>query len=267
MLFKYGVRMNTTLALDLQCTKIPQVVGMEGGKPQTELFDWYYHPMVDGTEEHPIVKNIDRVNLFFPTTLDTIQTIEKIKKTILLTTSERSFIQRSPVRVSFEILKYPPEAGRFNKGKLPLAVLLEGEFSSAFKGIVAPEMLQGLQQLGRPFRDKAVPGAKMLVVADGDIAKNIVDYRNNTYQPLGYNPFVRYQFANKNFLLNTIDYMLDEEGITAARMKEVKLRLLDKTKIQEEKTKWQVINILIPLVFLVVFGLLFNYLRQRKFAR
>jgi ABC-2 type transport system permease protein len=106
-----------------------------------------------------------------------------------------------------------------------------------------------------------------LVVADGDIAKNIVDYRNNTYQPLGYNPFVRYQFANKNFLLNTIDYMLDEEGITAARMKEVKLRLLDKTKIQEEKTKWQVINILIPLVFLVVFGLLFNYLRQRKFAR
>jgi ABC-2 type transport system permease protein len=267
MLFKYGVRMNTTLALDLQCTKIPQVVGMEGGKPQTELFDWYYHPMVDGTEEHPIVKNIDRVNLFFPTTLDTIQTIEKIKKTILLTTSERSFIQRSPVRVSFEILKYPPEAGRFNKGKLPLAVLLEGEFSSAFKGIVAPEMLQGLQQLGRPFKDKAVPGAKMLVVADGDIAKNIVDYRNNTYQPLGYNPFVRYQFANKNFLLNTIDYMLDEEGITAARMKEVKLRLLDKTKIQEEKTKWQVINILIPLVFLVVFGLLFNYLRQRKFAR
>ncbi|MFT5833150.1 MAG: ABC-2 type transport system permease protein [Cognaticolwellia sp.] len=267
MLFKYGVRMNTTLALDLQCTKIPQVVGMEGGKPQTELFDWYYHPMVDGTEEHPIVKNIDRVNLFFPTTLDTIQTIEKIKKTILLTTSERSFIQRSPVRVSFEILKYPPEAGRFNKGKLPLAVLLEGEFSSAFKGIVAPEMLQGLQQLGRPFRDKAVLGAKMLVVADGDIAKNIVDYRNNTYQPLGYNPFVRYQFANKNFLLNTIDYMLDEEGITAARMKEVKLRLLDKTKIQEEKTKWQVINILIPLVFLVVFGLLFNYLRQRKFAR
>jgi gliding-associated putative ABC transporter substrate-binding component GldG len=267
MLFKYGVRMNTTLALDLQCTKIPQVVGMEGGKPQTELFDWYYHPMVDGTEEHPIVKNIDRVNLFFPTTLDTIQTIEKIKKTILLTTSERSFIQRSPVRVSFEILKYPPEAGRFNKGKLPLAVLLEGEFSSAFKGVVAPEMLQGLQQLGRPFRDKAVLGAKMLVVADGDIAKNIVDYRNNTYQPLGYNPFVRYQFANKNFLLNTIDYMLDEEGITAARMKEVKLRLLDKTKIQEEKTKWQVINILIPLVFLVVFGLLFNYLRQRKFAR
>jgi len=267
MLFKYGVRMNTTLALDLQCTKIPQVVGMEGGKPQTELFDWYYHPMVDGTEEHPIVKNIDRVNLFFPTTLDTIQTIEKIKKTILLTTSERSFIQRSPVRVSFEILKYPPEAGRFNKGKLPLAVLLEGEFSSAFKGIVAPEMLQGLQQLGRPFKDKAVLGAKMLVVADGDIAKNIVDYRNNTYQPLGYNPFVRYQFANKNFLLNTIDYMLDEEGITAARMKEVKLRLLDKTKIQEEKTKWQVINILIPLVFLVVFGLLFNYLRQRKFAR
>lgn len=267
MLFKYGVRMNTTLALDLQCTKVPQVIGSEGGKPQVQLFDWYYHPMVDGTDDHPIVKNIDRINLFFPTTIDTIQTIEKIKKTILLTTSERSFIQRSPVRVSFEILKYPPEAAKFNKGKLPLGVLLEGQFPSAFKGIVAPEMLEGLRRLGRPFKEKADSGAKVLVVADGDIAKNIVDYRNNTYQPLGYNPFVKYQFANKNFLLNTIDYMLDDEGITAARMKEVKLRLLDKTKIQEEKTKWQVINILIPLVFLVVFGLLFNYLRQRRFAR
>lgn len=267
MLFKYGVRMNTTLALDLQCTKVPQVIGSDGGKPQVKLFDWYYHPMVDGTEKHPIVKNIDRVNLFFPTTIDTIQTLEKIKKTILLTTSERSFIQRSPVRVSFEILKYPPEPERFNKGKLPLAVLLEGAFPSAFKGIVDPVFLQGLQEIGRPFKDKADPGAKVLVVSDGDIAKNIVDYRNNTYQPLGYNPFVKYQFANKNFLLNTIDYMLDDEGITAARMKEVKLRPLDKVKVQEEKAKWQVINILMPLVFLAVFGLLFNYIRQRKFAR
>lgn len=267
MLFKYGVRMNTTLALDLQCTKIPQVIGSEGGKPQVQLFDWFYHPAVDGTDEHPIVKNMDKVNLYFPTTIDTIQTIDKIKKTILLTTSERSFIQRSPVRVSFEILKYPPETTKFDKGKLPLAVLLEGQFPSAFKGIVRPEKLELLKSIGHPFKEKSDGSGKILVVADGDIAKNIVDYRNNTYQPLGYNPFVKYQFANKAFLLNTIDYMLDDEGITAARMKDVKLRLLDKVKIQEEKTKWQVINILIPLVFLVVFGLLFNYLRQRKFAR
>ncbi len=267
MMFKYGVRLNTALALDLQCTKIPQVIGQEGGKPQTQLFDWYYHPMVDPASEHPIVKNLDRVNLMFPTTLDTIQTQAKIKKTILLSTSERSLIQRSPTRVTFEILKYAPETNRFNKGRLPLAALLEGEFPSAYRGIVPPEMLQGLKELGHPFKDKALSSAKMLVVADGDIAKNIVDYRNNTYQPLGYNPFVKYQFANKNFLLNTIDYMLDDEGITAARMKEVKLRVLDKTKIETSQAKWQVINILIPLVFLAVFGLLFNYIRQRRFAR
>lgn len=268
LFFKYGVRLNTALALDLQCTKIPQIIGMEGGKPQTQLFDWFYHPMVDPSEEHPIVKNLDRVNLMFPTTLDTIATPNaKIKKSILLSTSEKSLIQRSPVRVTFEILKYPVQPEKFNKGKLPLAVLLEGEFQSAFKGIVSPETLQGLQQLGRPYKEKSSPDAKMLIVSDGDIAKNITDYRNNTYQPLGYNPFVKYQFANKNFLLNTIDYMLDDEGITAARMKEVKLRVLDKAKIDNEKTKWRVINILIPLVFLVVFGLMFNYMRQRKFAQ
>lgn len=266
MFFKYGVRFNSALALDFNNTRIPQVVGQVGGKPQIELKPWAYHPKVKPSTEHPITKNLDYVDLQFPTVLDTIQTANKIKKSILLSTSERSRIQRSPVRVSFEITRYKLDPAQFNKGEIPVAILLEGEFPSAFKGIVAPETIQGLQQLGLQYKEKADPGAKMLVVADGDIAKNIIDYRNNTYQPLGYNPFEKYQFANKSFLLNTIDYMLDDEGITAARMKEVKLRVLDKAKIEESKSKWQIINILIPLVFLVVFGLLFNYMRQRRFA-
>ena len=267
MFFKYGVRFNSALALDYNNTRIPQVVGQVGGKPQIELKPWAYHPKVKPSAEHPITKNLDYVDLQFPTALDTIQTANKIKKSILLSTSERSRIQRSPVRVSFEITRYKLDPAQFNKGNIPVAILLEGEFPSAFKGIVAPETIQGLQRLGLQYKEKADPGAKMLVVADGDIAKNIIDYRNNTYQPLGYNPFEKYQFANKSFLLNTIDYMLDDEGITAARMKEVKLRVLDKAKIEESKSKWQIINILLPLIFLVVFGLLFNYMRQRRFAQ
>lgn len=267
MFFKYGVRFNSALALDFNNTRIPQVVGQVGGKPQIELKPWAYHPKVKPSAEHPITKNLDYVDLQFPTVLDTIQTANKIKKSILLSTSERSRIQRSPVRVSFEITRYKLDPAQFNKVNIPVAILLEGEFPSAFKGVVAPETIQGLQRLGLEYKEKADPNAKMLVVADGDIAKNIIDYRNNTYQPLGYNPFEKYQFANKSFLLNTIDYMLDDEGITAARMKEVKLRVLDKAKIQESKSKWQIINILLPLVFLVVFGLLFNYVRQRRFAQ
>lgn len=266
LLFKYGVRVNNDLALDLESTKIPQVVGEQGGKPQFELFTWYYHPMAMPSSEHPIVKNLKRVNLFFPTTIDTIQTAAKIKKTILLSTSERSRIQRPPVRLTFEILKYAPQVDLFNKGKLPLAVLLEGEFPSAYKGRVAPEMLEGLQQLGQPFRESSEKGAMQLVVSDGDVARNFVDYRSGKFQPLGLNPFDRQQYANKTFLLNALNYMLDDAGITAARMKEVKLRLLDTAKVEQEKTKWQVINIVLPLAFLIVFGLLFNYLRHRKYA-
>jgi ABC-2 type transport system permease protein len=266
LLFKYGVRVNNDLALDLENTKIPQVVGQQGGKPQFELFPWFYHPTVSPASEHPIVKNLDLVNLFFPTTIDTIQTSAKIKKTILLSTSERSRIQRPPVRLTFEILKYKPQIELFNKGKLPLAVLLEGEFPSAYKGRVSPEMMAGLQQLGQPFKESAAPGAMQLVVSDGDIARNFVDYRSGKFQPLGLNPFDRKLYANKAFLLNTLDYMLDDAGITAARMKEVKLRLLDTAKVEQEKTKWQVINIVIPLAFLIVFGLLFNYLRHRRYA-
>ena len=267
MFFKYGVRFNSALALDFNNTRIPQVVGQVGGKPQIELKPWAYHPKVKPSTAHPITKNLDYVDLQFPTVLDTIQTANKIKKSILLSTSERSRIQRSPVRVSFEITRYKLDPAQFNKENIPVAILLEGAFPSAFKGIVAPETIQGLQRLGLEYKEVADPKAKMLVVADGDIAKNIIDYRNNTYQPLGYNPFEKYQFANKSFLLNTIDYMLDDEGITAARMKEVKLRVLDKAKIQESKSKWQIINILLPLIFLVVFGLLFNYVRQRRFAK
>lgn len=266
LLFKYGVRVNNDLALDLESTKIPQVVGEQGGKPQFELFTWYYHPIAAPSSEHPIVKNLKRVNLFFPTTIDTIQTAANIKKTVLLSTSERSRIQRPPVRLTFEILKYEPQVNLFNKGKLPLAVLLEGEFPSAYQGRVSPEMMAGLQQLGQTFKESAAPGAMQLVVSDGDLARNFVDYRSGKYQPLGLNPFDRIQYANKTFLLNTLDYMLDDAGITAARMKEVKLRLLDKAKVEQEKTKWQVVNIVLPLAFLIVFGLLFNYLRHRKYA-
>ena len=266
LLFKYGVRVNNDLALDLESTQIPQVVGEQGGKPQFELFTWYYHPKVNPSSEHPIVTNLERVNLLFPTTIDTIQTLANIKKTVLLSTSERSRIQRPPVRLTFEILKYAPQVDLFNKGKLPLAVLLEGEFPSAYKGRVSPEMMAGLEQLGQSFKERSAPGAMQLVVSDGDLARNFVDYRSGKFQPLGLNPFDRVQYANKTFLLNTLNYMLDDAGITAARMKEVKLRLLDTTKVEQEKTKWQVINIVLPLAFLIVFGLLFNYLRHRKYA-
>ena len=267
MFFRYGFRITTDLVLDLTCTKIPQVVGMQGNSPQFEYFDWWYHPMVTTTNvDHPIVKNLDRTNLLFTTVIDTVKTKTNVKKTVLLSSSDKSRIQKPPVRLSFEILRYPPVVERFNKKHLPVGVLLEGEFPSFFQNKVTAEMAQGLQQLGMDFKPQS-SATKMLVVSDGDIAKNFINRQDNSYKPLGYNPYMRYKFANKDFLLNALEYMIDEKGVIAARTKEVKLRLIDKVKAQEGKIKWQLINIVLPLIFLLIFGVGYNYWRRQKYAQ
>ena len=162
-------------------------------------------------------------------------------------------------------MRYKPVVERFNKKNLPVSVLLEGTFSSFFQNKVTPEMTQGLQKLGMDFQPTSQP-TKMLVVSDGDMAKNFINRKDNSYQPLGYNPYMRYKFANKDFLLNALEYMIDEDGVIAARTKEVKLRLLDKVKAQEGKTKWRMINLFLPLLFLFIFGFAYNYMRRRRFA-
>jgi ABC-2 type transport system permease protein len=266
MLFKYGARIEPNLVLDLQCSKIPQVIGMQGGNPQIELFDWYYHPVITPRSDHPIVKGLGNLNLFFPSRVDTVKTKTPIKKTVLLTTSEYSREQYAPVRLSFDILRYEPDPSKFDRGELPVAVLLEGEFPSLFENRVSASMQAGLEQLNLEFKSRSVYN-RMLVVSDGDLAINTVtNPETRGTLPLGYNRFERRQYANKDFLINAIEYLLDADGVIEARGKELKLRLLDQVRAQEEKTKWQLLNILVPLVFLGVFGFGFFYLRKRKYA-
>ena len=266
LLFKYGARINSNLVLDLESSKIPQIIGMQGDQPQIELFDWWYHPAITPKTDHPIVKGLDRINLRFANTVDTVRTRNPIKKTVLLSSSQNSRLQFSPMRLNFEILRYEPDATKFNKPFQPLAVLLEGKFPSHYKGRVAPAMMDMLSQLNIKFLEESKPTAKMLVIGDGDIAKNPVNRRTGEYMPLGFNEYMRYQFANKDFILNAIEYMLDERGVMEARGKDVKLRLLNRVKAQEEKTQWQLINIVVPLVFVVIFGFLFTYLRRRRYS-
>lgn len=267
LLYKYGFRVEPNLLADRQSTKIPLVVGQQGGKPQFDLFDWYYHPVVTPPERdpHPIVKSLGGVNLLFPSTIDTIRTKTQTDKTVLLTSSRFSKTQYSPVRISYDILRYEPEAGWFNKQHLPVAVLAEGIFPSAYENRVAASMTATLEEIGKPYKAQSDP-TKMVVISDGDIGKNLLT-ADGSYKPLGLNQYTERTYANKEFLLNTIEYMFDQGGVIAARGKDVKLRLLDTAKIEETRGFWQFLNIAVPLFFLALFAFVYNLIRKSRYAR
>lgn len=267
LLFKLGARINPNLVLDLQCTRIPMVVGMQGDKPQTELFPWYYHPLISSTSDHPITKGLDRIQLEFPGSIDTIQTATPIRKTILLSSSEYSRIQLTPVRLNFEILREEPDPKLFNKGPQPFAVMLEGPFQSMYQNRLSPEQLDVLKNAGLSYKPSG-DSAKVMVVTDGDIIKNLVNSSSGEIAPLGFNKYENTSFTgNRDFLLNAIEYMLDQSGVLEARSKDIKLRLLNAVKAREEGMKWQLINILGPLAMVLLIGILYQFLRKRKFAR
>lgn len=263
-LFKYGVRIQPNLVLDLRSTPIPQVIGQQSNNPQIELFPYFYHPIIIPETNHPIAKNLEGINLYYPSSIDTIKTKTKVKKTILLKSSEYSRVQFSPVRLDFEILRYDPIPEKFNMPHQPVGVLLEGEFPSLYEGRVSDEMAAQFSNAGLEPIYKSQP-TKMLVVSDGDIIKNLFDPQRNAYKPAGYNPYNKYQFANRDFILNAIEYLMDDDGVITARSKEVKLRLLNQVKAEEEKFFWQLFNILLPLALLGLFGFLYNYLRKRRY--
>lgn len=266
LLFKYGVRIQPNLLLDLECTAIPQIVGMSGDKPQTMMFPWYYHPVITPDNDHPIVKNISPVNMYFPSTLDTVSSYGNIKKTVLLRSSKYSRIQFNPVRLNFEILKVAPEPSKFTKSHQAVAILLEGEFQSAFKNRVSDDFRQTLKDINMEFKEMSIP-TKQLIVSDADFVKNLVNPRTEEYEEIGFNKWeLKYFKGNKDFMLNAIEYMLDNRGLLESRTREVKLRLLDAVRVKNERKYWQIINIAVPILILSLFGLLFNWYRRFRFG-
>lgn len=266
MFFKYGFRIQPNLILDLECSTIPLSVGKLGTGAQLENFPWYYAPLFASSSDNPIVKNIDRVNMYFPNTIDTIKTKVPIHKSILLASSKYSRVQFIPARINFEILRYPPEPDKFNKPFQPAAVLLEGSFPSLYENRVSEDMKQTLEQIKMPFTSISKP-TKILAVSYGKLVNNIYNPKGDDYMPIGYNSFDKQLYGNKDFVMNAIEYMFDEKGILKARAKEVKLRLLDKVKIKEYKTLIQFVNLGIPLILLGLFSFGFIYFRKWKYSR
>ena len=260
-LFKYGVRLNSNLILDLQAAPIPVNKGLVGSPPKWVKEPWLFNPLVMPFSDHPIVKNLDLIKFEFVSSIDTIAT-KGIKKTILLTSSKYSRTLTAPTRIALAMVNIKPDEKRFNQPNLPVAVLLEGEFESVFKNRLAPQIMQSKEI---DFKDKSAAN-KMIVVSDGDIIKNIVQRSTGRTFPLGYDMTTQQTFANKTFLLNCVNYLCDDSGLLSVRAREVKLRLLDKKKITNEKLKWQLINTVVPILLIIGFGIGLNILRKRKYS-
>ncbi len=259
-LFHYGIRVNNDLILDLLAAPIPVVTGYVGNQAKQELFPWYYFPLLNPKSNNPIVKNLNAIKSEFISTIDTIESKE-INKTILLTSSEFCKVQFPPARVSLNILQEDPDPSQFRKHFLPVAVLLDGQFSSNFKNRIPAAISQSKEI---DFRENSMPG-KMIVVSDGDIIASYVSKKGSIY-PLGYDRFTQQFYGNKNFILNCIDYLCDETAILELRGKEIKLRMLDPVKTASPAfLSW--LNVLLPVILVMLYGIFRNMWRKRIYGK
>ncbi|MFC2101759.1 gliding motility-associated ABC transporter substrate-binding protein GldG [Bacteroidota bacterium] len=262
MLYSYGVRLNKNLVMDLSALPIPVKTGQVGDQPQFDFFPWYYFPLVTPATNHPVVNGMNAIKTEFISSLDTVEA-PGVNKTILLTTSPYSRIANAPVLIDLEILRDEPDPRMYNSGAQPVAVLLEGEFTSAYLFRLPPE-IKSNKDLG--FKEKSVP-TRMIVIADGDIAKNQYHITQKYPLPLGYDQFTNQTFGNKELLMNMMNYLCDDSGLISIRSRELKLRLLDMTKLASQRPLWQTVNVVLPILLIVVFGLIKFQLRRRKFAK
>jgi len=259
-LFKYGVRINQDLIQDGASGKYPIVIGGDRNQPQIMQMDWPFFPLVNQYASHPITRNLDASLLKFVSSIDTVKAVG-VTKTPLLFSSQYSRKVMAPVKVGVNDLRKQMQEGNFDSGKIPIGYLLEGEFTSLYKNRFAPESVDTTG-----YRDQS-ESTKMIVVADGDLARNDVNPRDGNPQQLGLDPFTQYTFANQDLLMNMVAYLVDENGLIKARNKEVRVRPLDKEKIRNERSFWQVINLVVPVVLLILFGLIRSYWRKIKYTR
>ncbi|MDX1754321.1 MAG: gliding motility-associated ABC transporter substrate-binding protein GldG [Salinimicrobium sediminis] len=252
--FKYGIRINPALVTDLYSAPIVLASG-SGNNTEFNPYPWFYFPLSSSPSSHPIVNNLEAVKFEYANPIDTLK--NNIQKTVLLASSPRSAIEGLPREISLKEINAQPDPATFTAGELPLAVLLQGEFTSVYENRVLPFELNN-------FRSKSEP-TKMLVISDGDVGKN--QLQRGEPLELGFDRFTGTTYGNKEFLLNAVNYLLDDTGLINIRSKEVKIAFLDLEKVEENRNFWQVVNLVLPLVLLGIFAVLFGIFRKRKYIR
>lgn len=262
-LFNYGVRINADLVQDVQCLLIPVNTARMGDQPKYEPMPWYYSPLALTVPVHPISKNLAPVKTEFVSSIDFVNNEMDVKKTPLLVTSTGTHVQNVPSIVSMDVVGVEKNGYYFNRHNLMVGSVLEGVFPSAFKNRMIPE---GIKTTEKSISESKP--TKMVVIADGDVIRNDVQGKgeNMNILPLGYDRYMNQQFGNKEFLLNAVNYLTDDDGWMVLRSREIKLRLLNKPAIIGQRTFWQVTNVLLPLLLVGIFGLIFNFIRKRRYT-
>ena len=274
LLFRFGARINPDLIMDLQCDFLPFNVnagagGLSGsGNPQFEFLHWNYFPLFESKQNHVINKNIGLVAGRFVNSMDTVSA-PGIKKTILLSSSSNSRTIETPALISGEENRTTPVDAAYNKQNIPAGVLLEGKFTSLFTNRMSRDNMDSLAFYGTPFVTKNVNDNKMIIVADGDIVLNGTS--KGELLPMGVNSYTigtryEYQFSNKEFVENCISYLINNVGLSEAKSKDFTLRLLDPKKTDQQRFLWQMINLVLPVLLIILFGIVYQSWRKRKYA-
>lgn len=258
-LFKYGVRINPDLVQDKTAGFYPVVTSQRGGKPQFTVMDWPFFPLVNHYADHPVTRNLDAVLTRFTSSIDTVKA-NGIRKTPLILTSAQSRTLMAPVKVSVNDLRRPLADAEYSQSFVPVGYLLEGKFSSLYKNRFLPDGV-----VKEDFREESIP-TKIIVIGDGDIIRNDVNFRTRQPRPLGFDPSTNYTFANRDLLLNAMAHLTQDDGLIQVRDKQVKIRPLDKARIKDGHVRWQIINLVMPLGILICYGLIRAVWRRKRFA-
>lgn len=263
LLFRFGARINTDLIADKHCDKIPVEVGSIGGQSQKQLLPWPYAPLLQPGSDNAIVKNQADVLGQFANSIDTVEA-EGIKKTVLLSSSANAYTMPTPARIELNSLKTVEDVGKFNRKDIPVGVLLEGSFISLYANRVSQAQLASLQNDSLEFRKQSVD-SKVIIVSDADIVVNQVSESIGPL-PMGTNKYTKIQYANKDFFLNCTEYLANKHNILDARAKDYTLRLLDVKRTADQRSTWQLINIVVPVLLVCLFGFIYQWWRKRKYT-
>lgn len=263
MLFKYGVRMNHNLLLDLNCAALPIRTGQVAGKAQLEFFRWFYFPLLQAASDNAIVRNVNPIKSDFVSSLDATSSMTGVNQIPLLKTSDYTKVSGVPAFITLAMLKQTPDKRMFPQRGQNTAYLLKGTFPSLYSNRIPAEIAESKEM---QFRDESEPTA-MIVVADGDIIRNQIDTKRREPLPLGYDQYTGNTYGNKDFIMNAISYLIDGEGIVNIRSRELKIRLLDQTKTNQSRLKWQLVNTIVPIALIVLLGTTLALIRKHRYTK
>lgn len=260
LLFQYGVRLNKNMVKDGgSAAQIPMVVGNTGDKPNVQSVPYRFFPLINNFGNSIITKNLDLISTKFVSSLDTVQAAG-IKKTPLLMTTPYTRVLTAPVLVTYNEARTETEADTYQGGVQTIGYLLEGTFPSLYANRLLPT-----DERKQYYAAKSQP-SKIIVCSDGDLITNEINRKTGDPMPLGFDRLSKHTFGNKDFVMNAVDYLLDDNGVITARSKEVKLRPLDTLKSRDERSFWQILNIALPLLLVAVLGATQFFIRKRKYS-